>query len=83
MFFAFNYFWVYIWGIKGFDKTHINRWVHFFLSLWRLVRQFIEISNQMEPTGEVSKYLYNVLLYKKNLSMFDTSPVGKFDWKFL
>ena len=34
----------------------------------------------MEPTGEVSdveqKYLYNALLYKKNLSMFNTSPVG-------
>ena len=34
----------------------------------------------MEPTGEVSnveqKNLYNALLYKKILSMFNTSPVG-------
>ena len=40
----------------------------------------MEISNQMELTGEVSnveqKSLYNALLYKKILSMFDTSPVG-------
>ena len=33
----------------------------------------------MEPTGEVSNIeqrKYNDLLYKKNPSMFDTSPVG-------
>ena len=43
------------------------------------MRQFIDISNQMEPTGEVSsveqKNLFNALLYKKILSMLDTSPV--------
>ena len=42
----------------------------FFLGPWLLVCQFIQISNQMEPTGEVSnieqKKLYNALLYKKN-----------------
>ena len=40
----------------------------FFLGPWFLVCQFLEISNQMEPTGEVSnveqKNLYNALLYK-------------------
>ena len=57
-----------------------EKWIHFFLGPWLLVFQFIEISNQMEPTGEVSsnieqKNLYNALLYKKILSIFDTSPV--------
>ena len=32
----------------------LEKWVHFFLDPWLLVCQFIEISNQMEPTGEVS-----------------------------
>ena len=43
--------------------------IHLFLGPWLLVCQLIEISNQMEPTGEVSnveqKHLYNTLLYKK------------------
>ena len=47
----------------------LEKWVHFFLGPWLLVCQFIEISNQMEPTGELSnveqKYLYNALLYIK------------------
>ena len=47
----------------------LEKWIHFFLGPWFLVCQFIEISNQMEPTGEVSnveqKKLYNALLYKK------------------
>ena len=42
----------------------------FFLGPWLLVCQFIDISNQMETTGEVSsveqKNLYNALLCKKN-----------------
>ena len=42
----------------------------FVLGPWLLVFQFIDISNQMEPTGEVSsveqKNLFNALLYKKN-----------------
>ena len=57
----------------------LEKWVHFFLGPWLLVCQFIDISNQMESTGEVSnveqKNLYNGLLYKKILLMFDTSPV--------
>ena len=48
----------------------LEKWIHFFLSPWLLVCQFIEISNQMEPTGKVSnveqKDLYNALLCKKN-----------------
>ena len=58
----------------------LEKWIHFFLGPWLLVYQFIDISNQMESTGEVSnvvqKNLYNALLYEKILSMFDTSPVG-------
>ena len=57
----------------------LEKWVHFFLGPWLLVCQFIDISNQMESTGEVSnveqKNLYNGLLHKKILLMFDTSPV--------
>ena len=56
-----------------------EKWAHFFLGPWLLVCQFIAISNQMESTGEVSnveqKNLYNGLLHKKILLMFDTSPV--------
>ena len=47
----------------------IVKWVNFFLGPWFLVYQFIDISNQMEPTEEVSnveqKNLCNALLYKK------------------
>ena len=51
----------------------------FFLGPWLLVCQFIDISNQMEPTGGASnvgqKDLYNALSYKK---MFDPPPVVSF-----
>ena len=33
----------------------LEKWAHFFLGPWLLVCQFIDISNQMETTGEVSK----------------------------
>ena len=60
----------------------LKKWVHFFLGPWLLVCQFTDISNQMESTGEVSnveqKNLYNGPLYKKILSMFDSSPVVSF-----
>ena len=53
-------------GGTGVDPTP-RKMNTFFLSPWLLVFQFIEISNQMEPTGEVSnveqKNLYNALLY--------------------
>ena len=62
----------------------LEKWGHFFLGPWLLVCQFIDISNQMESTGEVSnveqKKLYNGLLFKKILSMFDTSPVVSIWW---
>ena len=48
----------------------LEKWMHFFLGPWLLGCQFIDISNQMESTGEVSnveqKNLFNGLLYKKN-----------------
>ena len=57
-----------------------EKWSHFFLGPWLLVCQFIDISNQIGVNGHVSnfeqKILYNRLLYKKFLSMFDISPVG-------
>ena len=47
----------------------LQKWTHFFLGPWLLMCQFIDISNQMEPTGEVSsveqKKLFNALLNKK------------------
>ena len=47
--------------------------------------QFLEISKQMEPTGEVSnveqKNLYNALLYKKNLLMFNALSIGSIWFK--
>ena len=56
----------------------LEKWTHFVLGPWLLVCQFIDISNQIEPTGEVvnilQKNLYNVALYKKILSMLVTSP---------
>ena len=60
----------------------LEKWTHFVLGPWLLVCQFIDISNQIETTGEVSsveqKNLYNALLCKKILSIFDTSPVVHF-----
>ena len=58
----------------------LEKWIHFFLGPWLLVCQFIEISNQMELTGEVSNFerifLYNRALYKFFCSKFETSPVS-------
>ena len=57
----------------------LEKWMHFFLGPWLLVCQFIDISNQMETTGEVSNieriFLYNRPLNKFFCSTFDTSPV--------
>ena len=57
----------------------LEKWVHFFLGPWLLVCQFIDISNQMETTGEVSNikriFLCNRPLYKFFCSTLDTSPV--------
>ena len=57
----------------------LKKLVHFFLGPWLLVCQFIDISNQMETTGELSNieriFLYNGPLYKFFCSTFDTSPV--------
>ena len=45
--------------------------MHFFLGPWLLVCQFMEISNQMELTGEVSNFeqknLYNAPLIIKKI----------------
>ena len=42
-------------------------WIDFFLGPWLVVGQFIDISNQIEPTGEVAnilqKNVYNAALY--------------------
>ena len=52
--------------------------IDFFLGPWLVVCQFIDISNQIEPTGEVAnilqKNLYNAALNKFFNSKFDTSP---------
>ena len=49
---------------------HFVIWIDFFLGPWLEVCQFIDISNQIEPTGEVAnilqKNLYNAALYKKD-----------------
>ena len=46
----------------------LKKLIHFFLGPWLLVCQFIDISNQMETTGELSNieriFLYNGPLYK-------------------
>ena len=34
----------------------LEKWVHFFLGPWRLVCQFIDISNQIEVNGHVSNF---------------------------
>ena len=62
----------------------LEKWVHFFLGSWLLVCQFIEISNQMELTGEVSKFEqknYTMFYYIKNF--FQSLRLAPFDWKFL
>ena len=88
-------------GKKGFNKTQcmgqnypnyrgnypLEKRIYFFLGPWHLVCQFIEISNQMESTGEVSnveqKNLYNGLLYKKNyFQWLILRQLALFDWKF-
>ena len=57
----------------------LEKWAHFFLGPWLLVCQFLDISNQMETTGEVSNikriFLCNRPLYKFFCSTLDTSPV--------
>ena len=44
-------------------------WIDFFLGPWLVEGQFVDISNQIEPTGEVAnilqKNLYNASLNKK------------------
>ena len=66
-----------MWTGQGLNLP-LEKLSHFFLGPWLLVCQFIDISNQIEPTGEVAnilqKNLYNVALYKKILSMLVTSP---------
>ena len=34
----------------------LEKWVHFLLGPWRLVCQFIDISNQIEVNGHVSNF---------------------------
>ena len=42
-----------VWAGQGWILPLVKL-MHFFLGPWLLVRQFIEISNQMEVNGEVS-----------------------------
>ena len=42
-----------VWADQGLILP-LEKWIHFFLGPWLLVCQFIDISNQMETTGEVS-----------------------------
>ena len=51
-----------VWAGQGLIHS-IEKWIHFFLSPWLFVCQFIEISNQKKPTL---------------ISMFETSPIGPF-----
>ena len=57
----------------------LEKWKHFLLGPWLFVCQFVDISNQMEITGEVSNieriFLCNRALYNFFCSTFDTSPV--------
>ena len=63
------------------------KWVHFFLGPWLLVCQFLEISNQMEPTGEVSnvepKNLYNAKDLTKNVFIFLRGGFTPAPWTLL
>ena len=67
-----------MWAGHG-SIFHFVIWIDFFLGPWLVVGQFIDISNQIEPTGEVAnilqKNLYNAALYQKILSMLFTSPL--------
>ena len=63
------------------------KWVHFFLGPWLLVCQFIDISNQMESTGEVSnveqKNYIMVYYIKKFFWCLILRQLSPFDWKCL
>ena len=67
-----------VWAGQGLILP-LEKLLHFFLGPWLLVCQFIDISNQMETTGEVSNikriFLCNRPLYKFFCSTLDTSPV--------
>ena len=62
-------------GASGIDPPPRKMNTFFLRSLTlSIVCQFIEISNQMEPTGEVLN-IERFFLYKFFCSTFDTSPV--------
>ena len=60
-------------GVARVDPPPKNELI--FFGPWLLVCQFIDISNQMEPTGEVSnveqKKKYNALIYLYKKISFD------------
>ena len=52
-----------VWADQGLILP-LEKWINFFLCLWLLVCQFIDISNQIEITGEVSnieRFFYNII----------------------
>ena len=72
-------------GREGVDLP-LEKWIHFFMGPWLLVCKFIEISNQMEATGEVLKNLTKNFMYhiKEFFSMLKVRrQLASFDWKFL
>ena len=64
-----------MWAGQGSILRFVN-WIDFFLGPWLVVGQFIDISNQIEPTGEVAnilqKNLYNAADTARNKGSFTT-----------
>ena len=62
----------------------LEKWIHFLLGPWLLVCQFVDISNQMETTGEVSnieRKIENYIdFFVQRLILRQLAP---FDWKCL
>ena len=53
-----------VWAGQGLILP-LEKLLHFFLGPWLLVCQFIDISNQMETTGEVSNIKRILTLYAR------------------
>ena len=46
-----------VWAGQGWILPYV-KWLNLFLGPWLIVCQFIDISNQIEPTGEVANILH-------------------------
>ena len=63
-----------VWAGQG-SILPLVKWIEFFLGPWLVVCKFIDISNQMAKFRALNKiFLYNMVLYKKICSRFETSP---------